>query len=69
MGVGVLVEDALAGAGTHRLRLCRVGEQLAVGGERLIGVVDDEQLPPRLEPALDPLVGIRDDRGARSGEL
>ena len=67
--VGVLVEDALARAGAHRLGLRRVGEQLAVRGERLVGVVDDEQLLPRLEPALDPLVGVRDDRGAGGGEL
>src|SRR5215204_5098056 len=67
--VGVLVEDALARAGAHRLRLRRVVEQAAIGGERLVGIVDDEELLARLEPALDPLVGVRDDRRAGAREL
>src|SRR6186997_571943 len=53
VGIGVLVEDALAGPCSHRLRLSRVVEQRPVGRERLVGVVDDEQLLPGLEPALD----------------
>ena len=69
MRVGVLVEHALAGAGAQLLGLRRVVEQVAVGGDRLVGVVDDEQLAARLEPALDPLVRVRDDRGAGGGEL
>src|SRR5688500_15123897 len=56
--VRVLVEDALARAGSHRLRLCRVVEQAAVRGERLVGVRDDQQLLARFEPALDPLVRV-----------
>ena len=69
MRVRVLVEDALARPRAHRLGLARIVEQPAVGGERLVGVVDDEQLLPGLEPALDPLVGVRDDRGAGAREL
>src|SRR5579884_359803 len=51
--VGVLVEDALTGTATELLRLRRVGEQLPVGLGRLVRVLDDEELAPRLEPALD----------------
>ena len=34
-----------------------------------VGVVDDDELLARLEPALEPAVRIRDDRGAGRGEL
>src|ERR671931_934831 len=67
--VGVLVERALAGAAPQLLRGHRVGEELAVQARRLVLVVRDEQLLPRLEPALDTLVGVRDDRGAGHREL
>ena len=63
--VGVLVEHALAGPRAHRLGVRRVGEQLAIGGERLGLVLDDDQLAARLEPLLDALVRVRDDRRAR----
>src|SRR4051794_8946581 len=69
MGVRVLVEDALACATAQLLRRTRIGEQLAIGGERLVGVRDDAQLRPGLEPAVDSLHGIRDDRGAGGGKL
>ena len=36
---------------------------------RLLGVVDDQQLAARLEPALDPVVRIGDDRRAARREL
>ena len=65
VAVGVLVEHALARAAAQLLGLARVVEQVAVGGDRLVGVVDDEQLAARLEPALDPVVRVRDDRRAR----
>src|SRR5919197_6723130 len=67
--VGVLVERALAGAAPQLVRGRRVGEELAVQARRLVLVVRDEQLLPRLEPALDALVGVRDDRGAGHREL
>ena len=44
VAVGVLVEHALARAPPHLLGLRRVVEQVAVGGDRLGRVVDDEQL-------------------------
>ena len=67
--VGVLVEDALARAPTHLLRLPGVGDELAIGRDRLVRALDDDELASRLEPALDPLVRVRDDRRARGGEL
>src|SRR4051812_20870581 len=67
--VGVLVERALAGGAPHLLRAPRVVEQLLVGGGRLLGVRDDQQLAAGLEPALDPLVRVGDDRRAGHGEL
>ena len=46
-----------------------IGEQLAIRGDRLVRIGDDEQLAAGLEPALDPLVRVGDDRGAAGGEL
>ena len=46
-----------------------IGDQLAVRGDRLLHALDDEQLATRLEPALDALVRIRDDRRPGRGEL
>ena len=69
MRVCVLIEHALAGARAHRFGLSRIVEQLAVGGECLARVVDNEQLLPWLEPALYSLVWVRDDRGRRGREL
>src|SRR5919198_4334909 len=54
--VRVLVERALAGAPPHFLGGRPVGQQLAVQARGLVLVVRDEQLLPRLEPALDALV-------------
>src|SRR5438093_12733204 len=51
--VRVLVERALPRPAPELLGLSRVGEQLAVHGGCLLGDRDDEQLAPRLEPALD----------------
>src|SRR5919202_6489577 len=68
-GVGVLVERALAGAAAELLGRGGVGEQLAVGLDRLLGRLDDEQLAPRLEPALDPGDRVGDDRRSRHREL
>src|SRR5438445_7001246 len=42
--VGVLVEHALAGTAAELLGGGRVVEELAIVGERLVGVVGDEQL-------------------------
>src|SRR5215218_7185475 len=67
--VGVLVEHALARASAHRLRLRRVVQQVDDRGGRLVGILDHEELRARLEPALDAVVRVRDDRGARRGEL
>src|SRR5581483_11786206 len=69
MAVCVLVECALAGAPPELLRLRGVVEQLAVGRARLRRGVDDDELAPRLEPALHPLTRIRDDRRPRRREL
>src|SRR6476660_9392162 len=69
VAVGVLVEHPLARAPAERLRLRRVGEQLAVCVRRLLGVVDHDQLGAGLEPALDAVVRVRDDRSARRCEL
>src|SRR5439155_24309258 len=67
--VAVLVEDALAGPPPELLCLRRVGEELAVRGDRLVGVVDDHDLAAGLEPALDALVRIGDDRRRARREL
>src|SRR4051812_27535158 len=60
--VCVLVEHALARTAAHLLRLCRILEERAVRCNGLIGVGDNKQLAPRLEPALDAHLWIRDDR-------
>src|SRR4051794_16242242 len=67
--VGVLVEHSLARAAAELLRLCGIGEQLAVRARRLLRVVDDDQLGAWLEPALDAVVRIRDDCRTRGSEL
>src|SRR6266540_1691095 len=67
--IRVLVEDAFARAATQLLGRGRIGEQLAVRRERLVGGGDDPELGARLEPALDPLDGVRDDRRARRRQL
>src|SRR5262245_3094589 len=69
VAVGVLVEDPLAGAAAELLRLPGIVEQVAVRRDRLVRVVDDEQLAPRLEPTLDAVVRIGHDRGRARGEL
>src|SRR5581483_6812491 len=69
MQEGVLVERPLAGGGAQLLGARRILEQLPVRGDRLVGVLDDEQLPARLEPALDPLVRVGDDRRAGHRQL
>src|SRR5256714_1177017 len=69
VGVRVLVEHTLAGTTSHRL--CRPGivQQLTVGGDGLLCGGHDTQLGAGLEPALDALVWIGDDRRARGCEL
>src|SRR5690242_16879170 len=69
MGVRVLVEDPFAGTCAERLGLGGIPQQLAIGDERLRGVVHDDQLTARLEPALDALVRIRDDGRGGGREL
>src|SRR5829696_3503506 len=69
MSVRVLVEDALPRPRPHRLGLRRIVEQASVRSERLIRVVDDQELLARLEPPLDPLVRVRDDRRASARQL
>src|SRR3954447_919846 len=69
VSVRVLVENTLPGTSPHRLRSARIVEQLSIRGQRLVGRRDDPQLGADVEPALDPLVWVRDDRGARSREL
>src|SRR5262245_15189055 len=69
VAVRVLVEDPFACAAAELLGLPRVVEQIAVGHDRLVCVVDDEQLAPRLEPALDAVVRVRDDRRRARREL
>ena len=69
MRVGVLVEHALARTTSHRLGRPGIVEQLAVGGERLVGVRHDPQLGADVEPALDALVRVGDDRRAGGCEL
>src|SRR3954468_2748536 len=69
MRIRVLVEHALARAAPHRLGRPGVAEQLAIRGDRLVGGRDDLQLGADVEPALDALVRIRDDRRAGRGEF
>src|SRR3954467_602351 len=69
VAVGVLVEDALAGAPAELLGLRGGGEQVAVGLRRLLRVLDDHELRARFEPPLDPVVRVRDDRCAGGREL
>src|SRR5262249_14118207 len=44
-------------------------EQLAIRLDRLVGAADDPDLLLRLEPALDPLMRVRDDRRTRRRQL
>src|SRR4051812_16755045 len=67
--VRVLVEHPLARPPPHFFGLRWIGAQLAIRVDRLFRVLDDEQLAAGLEPALDPLDGVRDDRRAGGGEL
>src|SRR4051794_2063619 len=69
VAVGVLVEHTLTRTTAELLGLSRVCEQLAVGVRRLLRVLHDDQLRPWLEPALDAVVRVRDDRGAGRREL
>src|SRR5438270_4643332 len=69
VGIGVLVEGPLARAAPELLGRARIREQLLVGADGPVRVLDDEQLAARLEPALDAGVRIRDDRRARHREL
>src|SRR5262245_37953680 len=65
INVPVLVERPLACGTAQLLGTARVVEELRVGVDRLVRGRDDEQLPAGLEPAVDSLVRIGDDR--RSG--
>src|SRR5918994_3521059 len=67
--IGVLVEHALPCAPPHRLRRPRIVEQLAICPDRLVRGRHDSQLRPRIEPALEPLLRVRHDRGAGRREL
>src|SRR4051794_13092577 len=69
MPIRMLVEHAFTRAASHLLRLRRIREQLAIGVDGLRRVLDDQQLRPRLEPALEAVVRVRDDRRARRREL
>src|SRR5689334_16613274 len=69
MRVRVLVEDSLAGSSPQLLGLPGVGDELAVGVHGLLRALDDDELAPGLEPALDPGVRVRHDRRARGGQL
>src|SRR5579884_4564928 len=69
MTVRVLLEHALACAAPQLLGAARIVEQLAVGGHRIVGARDDDHLGPRLEPPLDPLDRVGDDRRAGGCEL
>src|SRR5919201_665746 len=69
MRVRVLVEHALARPPPHLLRRGRVGEQLAVRRERLVGARDDAQLRARLEPPLHACDRRGDDGRSGGGEL
>ncbi len=62
MRIRVLVEDALPRAPAHLLRLPGIRDQLTVRADGLLHTLDDDELATRLEPALDTLVRIRDDR-------
>src|SRR6266511_474768 len=67
--IGVLVQDALPRAPAHRLCPAGIVEQLPVRRERLVGGRGDAELGSGLEPPLDALLRIGDDRGAGGGEL
>src|SRR3954454_1723085 len=67
--VGVLVDDPLARTAAELLCLAGIVEEVPNRGRRLVGIRDDEELAAGLEPLLDPVVGVRDDRGARRSEL
>src|SRR5581483_662369 len=69
MDVRVLVEGPLARGPAELLRAARIVEQRAVRLHSLVRARHDEQLPPRLEPALDPLVRIGDDSRSGHGQL
>src|SRR5579884_776074 len=69
VAVGVLVEHALARPPPQLICAGRLLEQLTIRGDRFLGARDDHHFRTRLEPALDPLVRVRDDGGARGGEL
>src|SRR3954447_2113999 len=69
VAVRVLVEDARARIAAELLGCARVGQQLAIRGNRFLGGTDDEQFAARLEPAVDPVVRVRDDRGAGGRKL
>ena len=67
--VRVLVEHALARATPHLLRLRRIGDELAIRGHGLVRTLDDEELAPGLEPAVDAFMRVRHDRSTRRREL
>src|SRR5215210_773796 len=69
MRIRVLVEHPLASTPPHRLGRTRVVQELAVGGQRFVGRRDDPHLRAGLEPALDSVVRIGDDRRARGCKL
>src|SRR5580765_610514 len=69
VSVGVLIEHAFPGTSPHGFRSARIGEELSIRGQRLVGRRDDPQLGADVEPALDPLVRVRHDRRPRSSEL
>src|SRR5439155_10730210 len=69
MGIGVFVKDAFAGAPAHRLRGGRIVDQLPVCTDSLVGCRHDTQLRAGLEPALDPLLRVGDDRRSGGGQL
>src|SRR5205085_5887380 len=62
VSIRVLVEDSRPRVATELLGCARVGEQLAVRADGFLRRTDDEQLASGLEPAVDPVVRIRDDR-------
>src|SRR5205085_7624181 len=62
VGVRVLVERPFARAAPELLCCAGIGEQVLIGADGPVRVLDDEELAPGLEPPLDPGVGIRDDR-------
>src|SRR5262245_464927 len=67
--VRVLVQGSFARAAPELVPRAGVGQELLVNLLRLGGILNDEQLTSRLEPALDPFDGVRDDRGPRRREL